>query len=267
MNKRTFNGFRKLIYEKSGITLNESKESLVSARVGKRMRELGMAEHKEYFRYIIEDNTGIETLYLLDAISTNFTSFFREPDHFKLLNDLVKNWIASGRKQLKIWSAASSSGEEPYTIAMTLMEAAGNKGIDMKILATDISIQVLEKAKNGVYDKEKLEKIPKILIERYFSPVQGEKGKYYVLKDRVKKLILFKRLNLSKPPFPMRGPLDVIFCRNVMIYFDNALRIGLLKEIYRLLKKGGYLMVGHAESLAGLLSDLKSVRPSVYIKE
>lgn len=267
MDTRTFNNFRKLIYEKSGITLNESKEAMVSARVAKRMRALGLTKHKDYFNHVIKDEGGQEIVYLLDAISTNLTSFFREPEHFALMEELMRKWVAQGQRRFRFWSAASSSGEEPYCMAITLLEAVGNKNPDIKILATDISTQILKKAQEGIYKEERLEKVSKTLITRYFSRhYQGDNGICYQVRDELKRLIVFRRLNLSKPPFPMRGPLDAVFCRNVMIYFDNSVRARLLNEITRLLKPGGYLMVGHAESLAGMLTNLKNVRPSVYVK-
>jgi chemotaxis protein methyltransferase CheR len=266
MDKVTFDHFRKIVYEKSGITLHEGKESLVSARIGKRIRHLRLDSAQEYLDYVINDESGEELINLLDAISTNVTSFFREAEHFDFLKNIVKEWMGKGQKRFRIWSAASSTGEEPYTIAITMLDAISNNSIDMRILATDISTKVLDTCRQGIYSEEKLAGVPPQLRNRFFRRFTRGGETCYEAIDDMKKCILFKRLNLSRPPFPMKGPLDVVFCRNVMIYFDNNVRKNLLNDIHRLLKPGGYLMVGHAESLTGMVSDFKVVKPSVYIK-
>ena len=264
MDTKTFEKFRKIVYDKSGITLGPSKEALVAARVGKRMRTLGMQDYRQYLDYVLDDRSGDETVQLLDAISTNVTSFYREPDHFKFLAAAVRKWIAQGQRKLRIWSAASSTGEEPYTIAMTLLEAVKEPGVDMKILATDISTRVLRICTAGAYEAAKLTGVPAELRDRYFEACRDGGDLRYVARQRLKNLITFGRLNLAHPPYPMAGPFDVVFCRNVMIYFDNEVRRRLLTEVGRLLRPGGYLLVGHAESLTGMLIDLKIVRPSIY---
>ena len=266
MEKRTFEKFRQIVYEKSGISLGERKEALVSARVGKRMRALGIDDHRKYLRHVINDDTGVEIVHLLDAISTNVTSFFRESTHFDFLSDAISQWLADGQRRFRVWSAACSTGEEPFTLAMTLKECINGQNVDLRILATDISTRALDRCREATYAKEKLKDVPPLLRERYFEREEKEEGTFYNVKKPLKDIIVFKRLNLSTPPFPMHGPFDVIFCRNVMIYFDNYVRTNLLTDIYRLLKPGGYLMVGHAESLTGMVSEFKSVRPSVYIR-
>lgn len=265
MNIKTFNSYRELIYDKSGISLSDGKEALVSARVGKRMRALGINDHQEYLRHVMQDDSGQEVVHLLDAISTNVTHFFREPDHFDFLELVVKKWLASGQSRFRIWCAASSTGEEPYTIAMTLLESI-DRNCDTKILATDISTRVLEEGRRGVYQANKLNQVPKVLKERYFDRNPKPGANTYTAKSVLKNMITFKRLNLSTPPFPMRGPLDMVFCRNVMIYFDSHVRRLLLEEIHRLLKPRGYLIVGHAESLIGFTEGFSSIQPSVYVK-
>lgn len=265
LDPRTFDNFRELIYEKSGIHLGDGKEALICSRVGKRMRELGINSHQVYLRHILQDESGEETVYLLDAISTNVTRFFRESDHFQLLGKLVEEWVSSGQKRFRIWSAACSTGEEPYSMAIAIQEAIG-ASYDVKILATDISTSVLRTAQRGVYGIEKMEEVPQNLRERYFERVMDSGAECFILKPILKNMVVFRRLNLSTPPFPMHGPLDVVFCRNVMIYFDNNIRRKLLTEIYKLLKPRGYLMVGHAESLIGLIDGLNAFQPSVYIK-
>lgn len=266
MNPATFSKFRQIVYDRSGIALSPGKEALVSARVGKRMRALGFAAHDQYLDYLLGDDTGEELVHFIDAISTNVTSFFREPAHFNLVGEVMEKWLAAGQTRFRFWSAASSTGEEPYSLAMTLREAVGTRPVDLRILATDISTRVLQKCIDGEYDGAKLDSVPPAWRARYFQRVGGKGDTRHRVVSELKGMIAFRQLNLSAPPFPMKGPLDMVFCRNVMIYFDNTVRKALLDEICRLLKPGGYLMVGHAESLTGMMSSLKSVRPSVYIK-
>lgn len=270
LEQAVFDELRKLIYAKSGITLGENKMALVSARVGKRLRALKIPDYRSYLEFVKQDKSEDELIQLLDVISTNVTSFFREADHFTLMDELLEQWITAGQRRFRVWSAASSSGEEPYSIAMKLREMERKHAetrIDMKILATDISTKVLRLCMEGVYESQKVETVPLDLRGRYFDRMAGEKGDVYRVKESLRSLCLFKRLNLSVAPFPMNGPLDLILCRNVMIYFDKAVRSRLISEMYRLLRPGGYLMVGHAESLTGLETGFKPVRPSVYIKK
>lgn len=266
MDKNVFNKISDIIYKKSGIALGDNKESLVSARLSKRMRALNIHDHKEYLNYLVNEKTGEELVQLLDVISTNVTSFFRENHHFDFLSIEIAKWLKKGQRRFRIWSSASSTGEEPYTIAMTLLETFGVEFPDVKILATDISTKVLNKCLEGIYSEEKLKDVPKLLKDKYFIKLKKNDEIFFEVKENLRKMILFRRLNLSTTPFPMKGPMDVIFCRNVMIYFDNKVRKKLLDEFYRLLKPGGFLMVGHAESLTGLMCSLKAVSPSIYVK-
>ncbi len=265
LDDKTFEKFVELIYERAGICLGPHKRALVSSRLGKRMRKLGISRYSVYYDYIRDDPGNDELVELLDAISTNVTHFYREPRHFDILKEILKTWESQGQSSFRIWCAAASTGEEPYTIAITMAESLQSTW-DAKILATDISQNVLRVARVGKYEKDRIEKIPRQMLLRYFDRCQDKDKVVYQVKEVLKRMITFTWLNLSSPPFPMQGPLDVVFCRNVMIYFDNDVRRRLLQEIYRLLKPGGYLMVGHAESLSGMLSNFKSVEPSVYMK-
>jgi chemotaxis protein methyltransferase CheR len=268
MDTKTFDTFRGIIYETSGISINSSKIALVTARVGKRMRELGIADYGAYLRHVRDDETGEEMVRLLDCISTNVTSFFRERDHFDYLAKLAKGWMDAGRTKIRIWCAAASTGEEPYTIAMTLKAVEETRHADIRILATDISTRVLQACGHGVYTEKQAAGISEGLRKRFFNRIQtaGGNDTKYEAKDELKSMITFTRLNLSQPPFPMNGPFDAIFVRNVMIYFDDVVRKRLLDECCRLLRPDGYIFVGHAETLASLLSNLKTVSPSVYVK-
>jgi chemotaxis protein methyltransferase CheR len=266
MNRETFKKFVTLIYEKSGITLNENKEALVSSRIAKRMRKLGIPNHLDYLRYILDDTSGEEIVNMLDVISTNVTHFFRESQHFDFMQEKMDQWLCNGDRRFTIWSAGCSSGEEPYTMAMVLREVTKGSSVNLRILATDISTRILARSKEGVYDAKKAESIPRSLRDRYFDREGSGETAVYSAKETLRSLITFKRLNLSIVPFPMKGPMDFIFCRNVMIYFDNRVRVQLLGEFHRLLKPGGYLCVGHAESLTGMLGGFKAIKPSVYVK-
>ena len=266
MDKSVFKKFVSLIYEKSGITLNNNKEALVSSRIAKRMRQLGITKHRDYLEYVLSDQRGEEIVHMLDVISTNVTHFFREPEHFSFVEEKMITWLNGGQRRFTFWSAGCSSGEEPYTLAMVLNEILNSFSAEVRILATDLSTRILSKSINGNYDAKKLETVPSRLRDRYFTKEGIRENAVYTVKHELKSLVTFKRLNLSIVPFPMKGPMDIIFCRNVMIYFDNTVRINLLKEFHRLLKPGGYLLVGHAESLTGMLGGFKALKPSVYTK-
>ena len=270
MDKKTFDKFRKIIYEKSGISLNEGKESLVTARVGKRMRALGITDHQEYLRHVLNDTAAEEIVQLLDAISTNVTSFYRETEHFEFIGKLAREWAEKGQRRFRFWSAACSTGEEPYSLAITLLESLKDferEELDIKILATDLSTRVLKMCEAGNYEKEKLASVSRPLVQRYFYSHKKEGQDYYTVKEELKKLITFTRLNLSEPPFPMRGPFDTVLCRNVMIYFDKEARSALLDEIHRLLKPDRYLLIGHSENLTGVKSGFQVIKPSMYIRK
>jgi chemotaxis protein methyltransferase CheR len=259
MQKKTFNKLREIVYDASGISLGPKKEALVCARVGKRMRVLGLKHYEEYLEYL-EDNQG-ELVGLLDSVSTNVTSFFREEHHFDMIADKLEEWYSQGQRRFRLWSAACSTGEEPYSLAMVIREALPFPDVDARILATDISTEALQRCNLATYDNDRLGPVPADLRHRWFD--EQRDGRWAV-KRTLRDMVVFRRMNLSQPPFPMSGPLDAIFCRNVMIYFDDSVRMGLLDQAHRLLKPEGLLFVGHAESLAGMISDFKYVKPSVY---
>ncbi len=266
LSPEMFLKFCELVYEKAGIHLGPQKEALVASRMGKRMRALGLSRYEEYYHLVKADDAGDELVEMLNAISTNVTYFFREERHFVVLKDLLSKWHAEGQNTFRIWCAASSTGEEPYSIAMTVRSVLP-ESIDVKILATDISTRALNVAKAGVYEARHIEKVPESYVRRFFTKEKGAAGEInYRIHDELRRMITFARLNLAHPPYPMKGPFDVVMCRNVMIYFDNKVRSGLLCETGRILKPGGYLMVGHAESLSGILGNFRSVEPSVYLK-
>ncbi len=266
MKETTFNRFRDLIYEQCGISLRQDKIALVSARVGKRMRKLQLTSHEHYLKCLLEDRSGIELSLFIDAISTNVTSFFRERDHFNFLKERFSSCLSQGQHRFRFWSAASSTGEEAYSLAMELLDFQQTTRIDLKILATDISNRVLNMARRGEYEGSKLENVSLAYRKRYFDAGVANTGEDFVVKESVRRYVAFKKLNLSNTPFPMTGPFDAILCRNVMIYFDSGTRERLVAECYRLLKPGGHLLIGHSESLMGTGSKFTTIGPSIYLK-
>jgi len=263
MDAETFRDFQAIAYQKAGIFLREGKAALVQARLAKRLRELGLGTEREYLERLRAD-TGEEVVLFLDAISTNFTKFYREPDHFDTLREAALAARAAGQRKFRFWSAASSSGEEPYTIAMVLDPIL--EGCDWKLLATDISTRVLAHAVAGVYGAEAIDGIPPAVLQRYLDRLPpDETGEVrWAVKDRLKARVTYTRLNLAGRPYPMKGPLDAIFCRNVMIYFDRPMRAGVVTEFERLIRPGCPLFIGHSETLNGIATRFKSERPSVY---
>lgn len=263
MDVSTFHRFCSIAYEKAGITLGPTKEALVAARVAKRVRALGLPSEEAYLARLESDDTGEETIEFLDVISTNHTAFFREPDHFELLRELVSIWYKAGIRHPRIWSAASSTGEEPYSIAFTLTDIAEAGEMDWRILATDISTRVLKKAEEGRFAADRLTALGQGQRKRYFERVAQSDD--VMVKPTLKGRITFRRLNLAEPPYPMRGPFDIIFCRNVMIYFDQVVRERVVTAMARLLRPRGYLLIGHSEALSGIQVGLRMLRPSVFL--
>ncbi len=267
MNASTFTKFRDLIHAHSGIDLAPGKEALVSSRLAKRIRDLGLSNEMEYFDYLSADQSLNELTRLIDLMSTNVTHFLREFEHFAMLSEMLHELWKNGPAPVKFWSAACSSGQEPYTLAMIVHEAARAMAIDpriVKILATDISTQILRQAEEGFYNTRELEHVPPEWQKRYFQ--KSPSGTGYQISDSIRSLVTFRRINLSHSPFPMQGPFDAILCRNVMIYFDKEVRTKIVGEAYRLLRPDGYLLIGHSENLSGIDTPFRSVRATVYRK-
>lgn len=269
MDKALFNQFRKVIYDKSGITLNDTKMALVKARVARRLRALKIPNEKEYLKFLLQDESGNEMISFLDAVSTNLTRFYREPMHFECLFKYLKQWHGEGQRKFRIWSAASSTGEEPYTIMFTVMRAMDISKVDFRMLATDISTDVLQKAIHGVYSEKDLQSVPDNIKGQYMHRVAGgtaDSGQLYQVNDNLRDRISYNRLNLNFTPYPMKGPFDFVFCRNVMIYFDNELRKRLLMEIHRTLRPDGILFIGLSETLNNLDLPFKLIEAGTYVK-
>jgi chemotaxis protein methyltransferase CheR len=266
MDTLVYDRLRKIVYEQSGISIKEGKMSMVAARIARRLRALNLADELAYVEYLETAMIEEEIVHLLDAISTNVTHFFRESHHFVKVREAFGAWLEAGQKRFRFWSAASSTGEEPYTLAMTLLAEAQERGCkpDIKILATDISTRVLEEAQAGVYPAQRVEPIPAVLRNKYMTRDQERGHEVYRMTQAVRDLVVFRRMNLSQPPFVMKGPMDIILCRNVMIYFDQPVRHGLLKEFHRLLRPDGFLMVGHSESLTQVADMFAREGSSIY---
>ncbi len=252
-----------LAYQRFGLDLKSGKEALVAARLGKKLRKLGFATFAEYHRYVLADSSGDALIELIDALTTNHTSFLRERAHFEFLARAVNEEFRE-ISTLRVWSAACSSGEEPYSIAMCLGEAlAKSPGRQFRILATDISTRVLEMARRGVYPAARFDDVPEQLRRAYLLRGRGESQGFYKVKPELAQRIEFQRFNLIEP-FADRGLFHVIFCRNVMMYFDKPTQQDIVQRLSGCLERGGYLLVGHSESLTGVEHALEYVRPATY---
>jgi chemotaxis protein methyltransferase CheR len=254
-----------LVWKTSGIKLREGKQMLVLSRLSRRVRKLGFDHLAEYVSFLATPAAASELEGAIDAITTNVTNFFRHERHFDFVSDRTKRAISGGQTRFRYWSAACSSGEEPYSLAMTLHDAAGSGRLDVKILATDISTRILARAMRGEYEAADLGTLPDGYLRKYFHSSPGRSTS--IVNDRLKESILFRHYNLSGRPLPIEGTLDGMFCRNVMIYFDRDLRQHLVDEAARLLKPGGCFFVGQSESLTGLRHPtLEAVEPSIFVR-
>jgi chemotaxis protein methyltransferase CheR len=262
LKPQEFQKISDLVYRTSGINLKQGKEALVRARLMKRLRTLGIQRVDDYLDYLENDRQGQEVACLIDVMTTNKTSFFREGDHFTFLRDTVLPELTAPR--LRFWSAACSSGEEPYTLAAVLCEHLGAvERRDVRILATDISRRMLERAGQAIYPRTAVEEVPSPAYRKYF-PAHGRTGEVRVASE-ARALVHFAYLNLMEP-WPMKGRFQVIFCRNVMIYFDRPTQQELINRFYGMLEDGGYLFVGHSEGLSAITHRFRYVRPAVYRK-
>jgi len=264
LSAKQFNEICDLAYSLCGIKLTAGKEELVKSRLMKRIRALKLNNFDEYIMYVDNDSSKTELRFMLDELATNKTSFFREMPHFDyLISTMIPN--LQDRK-IRIWSAGCSSGEEPYTIAMVLREHISDiDRKDVAILATDLSHKILARAKEGIYEKDTVKDVPASLVSRYFSVVNPGPAKRYRANDNIKKMIKFAHLNLMGD-WPMKGPFDLIFCRNVMIYFDKPTQNTLINRYYNYLSEGGVLFVGHSESFTGLSHRFRFVKPAIYMR-
>lgn len=270
LTRRQFVQISALVKSACGLNLHARKRELVKARLHKRLRQLHLDSFKEYLDYLRSDTSADELVAMLDALVTNVTSFFREVEQFDhLVRVVLPRKIAgageSGRR-LRIWSAGCSTGEEAYSIAIVVAETIPHIGRwDAAILATDLSTGVLRQAREGVYTAERLRPIPLYLRGKYFTRTQARPKELYRVRENIRPLVHFRRLNLICP-WPMRGTFDVIFCRNVMIYFDKPTQDRLIERFREALAPGGTVFVGHSESLANPDCGFRYVKPAIYEK-
>jgi chemotaxis protein methyltransferase CheR len=265
MNKREFELFSALVYERLGILLNDQKISLLQNRLGKLMHHKKMDNYRELYNYFVEHEGGNADKELEDAVTTNVTSFFRHEEQWSYLKEyLMKHAAKNKDKKLRIWSAACSSGEEPYSMAMILKEHLNDfDSWDIKILATDISEEILRQAIQGSYKSDTLEGVSDYLLNRYFSPQED----CYRIDDDLRSLVTFRKFNLVYGDYSLfSNPFDLILCRNVMIYFDRNVQTHINMKLSEILKSDGLLLVGHSETIPSHVGGLKLIKSSIYTK-
>jgi len=259
LSPHEFEQIRKLAYQTFGLDLKTGKEELVSARLRKLVRNGGFRSFQDYYRHIVEDKTGVALAGMIDALATNHTAFLREPDHFRFFRSEVLPQIA-GRETVETWSAACSTGEEVWTLACLLNEALPGRRV--RIVATDISNKALRFASTACYPLERCRDLPPAWLSRYFV-ADGRPAQSYRVTDALRAQVQFQRVNLvERLPWPHR--FQVIFCRNVMIYFDRTTQERVVRQLTEHLEPGGYLFVGHAESLTRVSHGLEYVQPAIY---
>jgi len=257
-----FHQFQSWLHRTAGISLSPAKKALVSGRLSKRLQHHQLPSYGDYFRLITQSSEAAELQIALDLLTTNETYFFREPKHFDFLRAQILPQAKPGQT-FRLWSAASSSGEEPYTLAMTL--ADGLNSTPWEIVASDISTRVLEKARAGHYPLERAHNIPKHLLSKYCLKGTGSQEGTFLIERSLRSRVQFMQVNLNNA-LPRLGEFDAIFLRNVMIYFDMDTKREVVARILPLLKPGGYFIVSHSESLNGITESLKLISPSIYRK-
>jgi chemotaxis protein methyltransferase CheR len=271
MSEREFSLYRKLIYSNAGICLTPPKKALLEARLGRRLRELGLESFLDYYQRVTIDPTGHELVQLLDRVTTNETHFFREPRQFEFLEHvLLPDWRAQAEaglrpRQLRVWSAGCATGEEPYSLAMTLLDhLPPARGWKLEIIGTDLSSRAVESAQKAIWPIAKAKEIPDKYLKRFMLKGTGEQKACMKAGPEIISIVRCQNLNLNAEHYPIPGIFDLIFCRNVMIYFDPQSRACVIDRVLRHLALTGYLFVGHAESLHGASAQLRHVIPTVY---
>lgn len=273
LKPKEFKLFRDLIYKEAGIALGEGKHQLVESRLSKRLRSLDLTTYQQYYEYLMKSDPGDEErLRMINCLTTNKTDFFREDHHFKYLKShvfpaLEKRARENGERKLRIWSAACSTGEEPYTIAMTVLEHFGPmsvNGWDIRILASDVDTDVLAHGQRGLYSAERVADVPKDILKKYFIRTSRSDEASFQIRPDLQELITFRRINFIEPEWPIHTVFDLIFCRNVMIYFDEPTQDRLLSRFSEVLVPEGHLFIGHSESILRLDHIYKSIGSTVY---
>ena len=270
LSEEQYRQISETVYNHCGINLHDGKKELVRSRLAKLLKRNNQSSYAEYLDSVLADPNGPAFSEFINSLTTNLTMFFREPHHFEFLSNrfipqMLKSKIARNDFRVRVWSAGCSSGEEPYSIAMSLREAINDiNRWDVKILATDISSSILENARRGIYHEDKISAVPPALKSRYLKFDTNNRIQVEIC-DQLKNMIAFKYLNLIQQ-WPVRGPFDFIFCRNVMIYFDKQTQQQLIEKFWNVLAPGGVLFTGHSESLTGISHNFKYLRPTIYQK-
>ncbi len=256
-----FERVRKLIYQHAGISLSPVKQDMVYSRLARRLRATGTNSFVEYLD-LLEKGGADEWERFVNSLTTNLTSFFREPHHFPIFADHLKK--LGNKRPIRVWCSAASTGEEPYSIAITVLETFGANASHVSITASDLDTNVLATAQKGVYPIERVEKLSPERLKRFFLKGTGSQEGYVAVRPELKKMIEFQRVNLLEPNWPVRGPLDVIFCRNVMIYFDKPTQYKILSRYAPMLQPDGLMFAGHSESFLHAADLFKSLGKTVY---
>jgi chemotaxis protein methyltransferase CheR len=256
-----FERVRKLIYEYAGISLSPAKQDMVYSRLARRLRETRLKSFGEYLALLERGDRG-EWEKFVNSLTTNLTSFFREPHHFPILADHLKK--LQGRSPIKIWCSAASTGEEPYSIAMTVVETFSSFNVPVSIVASDLDTNVLATASKGVYPPDRIDKVSPERLSRFFTKGTGTAEGSYVVRPELRRLLTFQRLNLLEPNWSVRGPLDALFCRNVMIYFDKPTQYRILTRFAPMMSENGLLFAGHSESFLHAADLFRSQGKTVY---
>jgi chemotaxis protein methyltransferase CheR len=269
LNRRNFEALSRYIYDYSGIKMPESKITMLEGRLRRRLRATGIGSLDEYCEFLFKrDGMASESTYLIDAVTTNKTDFFREPKHFEFMQRSgLRDMVNAGHTRLRIWSSACSTGAEPYTIAMVLQEfVESNREIDYSILATDLSTEVLQAAKRGIYPRDMVMPVPSSMQQKYVMVPRDKSRGDVRISPKLRAKIGFARLNLMDASYPVGDPMQMIFCRNVLIYFDKSTQAKVLTRLCECLVPGGYLFVGHSESVTGIPLPVKQVANTVFRK-
>lgn len=258
-----------LIYDETGIKMPRTKATMLEGRLQRRLRETGHATLDQYCDHLFDGTAHPgELVHLINAVTTNKTDFFREPGHFDYMANAALPALAeAGRRRIRAWSAACSTGAEPYTMAMILDQFASGGGPDYGILATDIDTAVLETARRGIYPVELVEPVPPALRQRYVLTARDRKSRDIRIAPQLRSAIGFARLNLMDTSYPVGEPMDIIFCRNVLIYFDKETQEKVVRRLCDCLRPGGYLFLGHSESIAGMTLPVTTVSYTVFMKD
>ena len=263
---RDFERVRTMIYKQAGISLSPVKQDMVYSRLARRLRAKGMTRFVDYLDELERANDPAEREAFVNALTTNLTSFFREAHHFEILADFLRKISSSGRKPIKIWCSAASTGEEPYSLAITACEAFGTMTPPVQILASDLDTNVLMHGQKGVYTEDRIERLDRERVQKFFLRGTGSQEGFVRVRPELQKLLSFRQVNLLDASYGLQGPFDAIFCRNVMIYFDKPTQYSILEKFVPLLRDDGLLFAGHSENFIHAAKLFRSMGRTVYEK-